>query len=561
MAALSGALAASPLGGLDNPAISASLSGYAVDYWPAHATERSPLISGALARNLPVSATPRNLAGSLAGAYSDDYYHRIHVSLARINAGNVSSEQVYTLTLWNAYLTPQAHASTDLPEGVSLDPEASDFAPLDEQTYTVTIDPEGPAIIEGSVTLGFTGLDPIVLPLSGSRVTPWPWLPDWNSGVLMRLEWKTDVLPLADGAEQRIDLRQGARWQYEFAAAAEGTDRRHLEAALWAAGAKVWGVPLWHDTRFTTAAAPAGATGLALDTTFTDFRAGGEALLLGASSRDYEVVAIAEVTDSALLLAGATVNDWPAGTRVIPTRPGRLADQPLRLDRFTGQALAPVRFRFELEDPWDGTPAELPTYRGYPVLDAAPNWASGLTLELARDLAQLDALVGGWATEDRTGVPVPAQVHGWTLTDRAAVAAYLDRLALLRGRMHALWVPTFADDLTLVNTVAASGTTMQVAWCGYAQHLVGEVGRRDIRILLTDGTVAYARISDAVELTSEVEQLTLEAGPGVDVTPATVASISFMALMRQQSDAAELAFWTADVAESRTTWQGFNNDV
>lgn len=561
MALLAGRLAAAPLGGADNPAISANLSAYAVDYWPPHASAVSGQVGGALTRHLPVAMAPRNLAGSRAGAYSDDYYHRIHVSLARIDAGNVTSEQLYNVVLWNAYLTPQAFTGVTAPEGITVDPSAGrTFAALEESVHQVTIEREGPAVIEGEVLFAFDGPVVLPIPLSGSRVLPWCWLPDWSSSVVERLEWKTDVLPLADGAEQRIDLRQGARWVYEFAAAAEGTDRRYLEAALYAGGADVWALPLWHDTVHLAAPLAAGAVAIPCDTALRDFRAGGSALLLGDDARTREQVLIQSVTSTHLLLAGATTLDWPAGARVIPTRPAQLTDQ-VRLSRFTGNALSPRRFRFEILEPWDGTPAAPVLYRGAPVLTMKPNWDRPMDLELARELEQLDALVGGWTSEDRTGLPVAAQTHGWTLLDRQAIADYKALLALLRGRVTALWVPTFADDLTFTSAIAAGGTSVNVAWCGYALHLAGRVGRRDIRVELADGTVAYGRITGATELSGTTEQLTLEAGLGVDVDPDDVVSVSFMALARQQADAAELAYWTADVAEASTTWRTFRHDL
>lgn len=390
----------------------------------------------------------------------------------------------------------------------------------------------------------------------------WTWLPDWASPVLERLEWKTDVLERPDLSEQRIDLRLGARRVYEFAVGASGAARRHLEAALWDAGAKAWAVPLWHDARHLAAPLPAGATAVPVpDAGGAEFLPASSAVLLGEDSRRAESVVVAGATSTHVLLSGATVMDWPAGTRIVPTRAG-LLDGSVRFSRFTGDASRPLRLRFELIEPWDGEPDPIPpTHRGVPVLELRPNWSQALDHDLARELEQLDALVGPWTSFDRAGRPVVAQTMGWTFASPEETAAYRRLLAQQRGRLRGIWVPTWTRDLELVASVSSASTTVQVAWSGYALHLAGQAGRRDLRIELHDGTVAYARVTGAVELNADTEQLTLAAPLGIDATPAQVAAISFMALCRLNSDAAEISHWTGEVAQAAATFRSYYGDV
>lgn len=561
MAALAGYVARSPARSSDAPSISADVSELGLDYWPTGASLAGAIIGGAKVSALPVSAVARAVAAYRAHSYSDDYYHRIHYSLASIGAGNLSTEQVQPVEVWNAYLVPQILSGVTAPEGVSVEPSAArTFAPLELAVYDVTLEVEGPPTISGAVAFEWLSADDGELPLSGSRIEPWVWLPDWSSPVLHRFEFKVDVLPRADGSEQRIDLRLGARRTVEFSVQAQGQARRYLEAALWNAGAKVFATPLWEGTTYLTAAASAGASTLVADTALRDFYTGGSALLMGEDPRASETVVVDVVGDGSLTLAGATVSAWPAGTRLVPTRPGYLAGAQ-KIGRFTGDATLPLRLRFELTEPWDGEPITLPLYRGQPVLTSAPNWARGMSMDLERALAELDGQVGPWTVEDRTGLPVASQTHGWTLDGREAIQDYLGLLALLRGRLRGIWVPTFADDLTLVAPVNAADTVLTVEWAGFAQHLVDQPGRRDIRIELRDGSVLYTRVTGATEFGSNAEQLTISPALGVDVTPAEVAVISFMALSRQASDAAELSYWTAEVAEASTTWRTFKNEL
>lgn len=507
---------------------------------------------------------PQDYRGTLQPLYGGDLFDRMHYSALTFALGNIVGDQSRSIVVWNAYY--RAIVLEDLvlaeAEGITVQGLApgAGHPPLAEVTYSLHISTDGPPTIDATLTWTYQGLAPVVAVITGSRVTAWSWLPDWSRSLVERLEWKTDVLARADGSEQRISVRHGARRGYEFTAAAEGPARQFLEAALWGWGSRVWALPLFHDTTYLAAALPPGSSTIVVPAAGRDFHDSGLAVLLGDSPRDYEVVEIADAGAAQVTLARPTVRDWPAGTRFIPARTARLAEQ-VKLQRFRGDANRPALLRFELLEPWDGVPATGPTYRGHLVLERAPNWARGLDLDLQRSLAQLDALTGPWATEDATGHPTPLQTHGWTLPDRAAIAEHRARLAALRGRQGALWVPTWAQDLTLAATVAEDAPALLVTWSGYTLFTAMDPNRRDLRIALRDGTVLYRRIDGATVQDEDTERLVLDAPLGVEVHPQDVEAISFMALCRQQADAAELAHWTADTAESSTTWQGFVHDV
>src|SRR5690606_14439274 len=99
-----------------------------------------------------------------------------------------------------------------------------------------------------------------------------------------------------------------------------------------------------------------------------------------------------------------------------------------------------------------------------------------------------------------------------------------------------------------------------VAWMGYTEYLWGDPNRRDIRIQLTDGTVLYRRITGAMEIEAG-ERLSIDEPLGVDVPPEGFALVSWLMLMRQESDAAEFAWWRGDVVDTATTFRGFRHGV
>lgn len=502
------------------------------------------------------------LAGVHQPMFSADLYDRIHVSVAALDLGNLVTAQQRTIMVWNAYRGSRQVQDLSLvnADGITFTSVPSpSYAPGQEKAYTMVIDTSGPPVIDASISFDFGGGIVIAIPITGSRVTAWSWAPDWSDRMLERLEWRTDVLQAYRGEEQRRALRLGPRQAVEFGVTAEGDARRHLEAVLWNWGARVFAVPLWFDGLELDAPLAAGATAVAVDPALRQFAAGELIMLLGETSRDVEVLEI-DALGAGIDLVSPTTRDWPAGTRVFPARTARI-DGDATLPRFTG-AVSSARMRFEMTEPaaWPAS-AGATTYRGQPVMEERPDWSGSPELRLQRKLAVLDDNTGRVVVEDEARMPLPQLRTRHTLMGRAEIDAWRARLFALRGKQGPIWVPSWAEDLVLVATVGSSGTALDVRWTGYTQYLQGEIHRKDIRIELFDGTVLYRRITGSTELDADTERLVIDAPPGQTIEPADVALISWLALMRQESDAAEFAWWTGDVAETAATFKGFRHGV
>jgi hypothetical protein len=389
--------------------------------------------------------------------------------------------------------------------------------------------------------------------------TLFTWRPDWAQGMTERLEWLTDVLPAFRGEEQRRGLRIGPRQAIEFGVAATDVERQALEAALWGSGARVWGVPLWYDGLELAAALPAASSSISLAVGGRAYLEGTQAVLLGDTWLDSEVVDLDTAGPSSLGLADPTTHAWPAGSRIYPLRTAHLTDS-VALGRWDG-ATGTARLAFAIREPADYAAASSATYLGYPVLTTRPNWVGPPELSLERKLRRLDSSTGPVALDDEAELPTASLALRFTLANREELDAHRGLLYAMAGRRCAVWVPSHAQDLELVATTAAGDTTMDVSRCGYVDHLQDQPGRRDIRIELADGTVLYRRITGSTLVGSTIERLALSSAPGVELSPGGVALISFMALSRQAADSAELTYWSGDVADTAATLRSFRNDV
>jgi hypothetical protein len=325
-----------------------------------------------------------------------------------------------------------------------------------------------------------------------------------------------------------------------------GRRRRWLESLLYAHGARRWSAPLVMEAARLSTALPAATDTIVVDTTGRRFVAGGHVLLMQDDPAVFERVQITTVGSSSLTLASVTARTWPAGTRVLPLRTARLQAVP-SLSRFTGDA-APYQVEFHLEEPleWPGN-AGPATYRTLPVLEIPPIGSIDPEWAPERQLSHVDNEVG-------------IQAMQYALVGPAALAAFRGLLFALCGRWGAIWVPTWAQDLQLVADVPNGATTLDVE--GPMLSATGlAINRRDVRIQLANGTVLYRRITAAAAQSATVDRLTLDTVIATGFAASAVASVSFMALCRQDSDVNLLRHWSHEVVLSELSFRAVANDV
>lgn len=526
----------------------------------------SATTSGAKTSTQPVDEPANAATGqSLENFGMLDYYNRIHIDTRSFDLGNLVSQQTRTFKLWNAYLVPKTLETVDQVniDGITLvepSPAPLTYAPLKENTYTLQISTDGPATIDASYTFNFGGgaNDPSIS-VVGSRITAWTWLPNWDEPMVERLEWSTDVMRSYDGTEQRVQLRNTPRRNFEFSFSAEGTQRRRLDAAIYNWGARVWAVPVWTDGETLSATVSAGGTTIPATTTNRDYHAGGLVMLLNDSG-SYEVTEIASLTSSVITLLRPLVNTWAGGScSVFPVRSARMPSTH-GYTRFTGDFVY-GRVRMDVDDVNEWTAATETTYRSYPVMTETPNWVESMDQSFERKLAILDYGTGERAIVDESGEPEIASSFRWFLESRARIAAFRSWLYARAGKFGAIWVPTWVSDLTVVANIGSGVTTIDVEHCDYTRRLVGKLHRKDIRVALNNGSVYYRRITGASEVSASVERLTIDSAFGVAIVPSDIAMISFMMLSRLDADGVEINYFTGDSAQAAHPMRAIGHGV
>lgn len=526
---------------------------------PLIASSPLNIANGILVDNNPITVNHYSLGAVEIPSFKLDWYNRIHITPETIALGNVISNTQRQIEVWNANFAPATLASitaSGTTTGLSLYGQAApplSYAPLQSRLYTLAVAASGDPVITADYAFDFGASRPSVA-ITGRRVVVWGFRPDWSSGITERLSWLTDVQVAYAGTEQRIQLRDQSRRGIEYSLLAEGNDARLLESLTFGWGARMYCLPVWWEADFITAPVSAGAINLSVtDADIKDYRTGG-LLVIWQSSAISVAAEIDSINGNLLTLKQPLPISFGAGARIMPAVLARLSGEAQRAhqtDRIV-TALA----RFEVEGNIDRTALEIgTTWQGYAVLDERPERSNDIAASWTRTLELLDYQTGIVTVDDTSGMPVIRRTYNWQLKDRQAIQRWKQWTAARAGRMNALWMPSFMDDLELISPVGSSDTSLQVRNTFSARYVGAHPLRPALRIELYNGQVYHRRVTGITELDANTETIDLDSTPGVVINLADVRRLMWISLVRLDADAVEFYYDTDSKARLQFTFK------
>lgn len=202
----------------------------------------------AASRTRAVFMAGRSLVGFMAHGFVDDFYNRIHLSPRTIEAGLLSNETAYVITLWNAYITETvAISAINLSDsaGITLDktPPLA-LLPLTDLTLNLTLTMDGPPTQATGVVFVTTAGD-LTLNVSASRVLRFPFEPDWQSGFTFGITCANIITQLGRRYEQRRAVTSQPAFTISFTAWYPRQKGRELSDLLENAFDRVLALPLF----------------------------------------------------------------------------------------------------------------------------------------------------------------------------------------------------------------------------------------------------------------------------------------------------------------------------
>jgi hypothetical protein len=415
----------------------------------------------------------------------------------------------------------------------------------------------------------------------------WPFRPDWESGVLEKLEWLTDLMGSTKGAEQRRPQRLTPRRSLEATFLPHGRERSMFDLMVMQKGNDDWYIPLWYDVDTLRLPIAASTTLLPIDYDHRELQAGAFALIRSQTQLNmqrntftYEVIKVVGLKNGKVEVLrgqeGTAAMDWGTGSEVYPLKKARFTNQPTA--NVVTASIQSVTVQFSVTEPneWYGqelysgygrtygisygkkanraplTPAQnlgrvvepqyLPTFEKFRVLTAVPDYNQEMTFSYERTINDLDNDNSIPLFYDTLGFGQPTQQHTWFLKGRREVAAFRTLMYWLRGRVRPIWVPTFNDDVQLIARVSKNQLYIDVKNIGYTD-IGGGVNRQCLAFQLNNGKWFFRRIL-VTSLIAGGERMELnEAFPdGLEMED--VYKISFMCVSRMAQDTVEMSHVT-----------------
>lgn len=392
----------------------------------------------------------------------------------------------------------------------------------------------------------------------GYPVRVFPFAPNWATQVTETLEWKTDVLRSRNGDEQRRQLRQRPRRGFEYNLMVSGEVASMLEAYVWSWHDKNFALPVWTDIgRISgTTDVPALATTIPLTTSTLGFIADGFALLI-ENAKSFEVVEIATVNPSNLVIKSGFARSWPVGSKVYPLIVSHLAES-VTLSRASSRAVTgSVRFTTSP----DVVDANLPTiaadtlYDGYEVITTSPNWKSAIDNEFSRLFDTVDSGVGPVRHFQHERVSRIVRPMSWLLKSREQINAFRGLMSRLSGQGKSCWIPSWNDDFTLAATTLSTSNIVTVRGIWFTGMTGVDIQRDRLMMTLPNGTTVYRRIVNMVpNYSTDTTQLQLDSVLGTTVSVNDNSRIRFMLKCRLATDKIVIPWQTDRIATPTTSF-------
>lgn len=492
-----------------------------------------------------VAQTPAKYRATEHANPHDTWFELIHVLPRGIVLGLITADDVVDVEIYNAWrVEPRVFSAfvNGAGEGVFFLNLPSLPATIQEQD-SLDLDLQvlagvGPPIVDADLEYVFDVVT-ILEGISLERAVIFPFEPE--APVIERLSFLTDVLSKRVGKEQRVSLRAFPRQSFDMSFRLEGHERRLFESIVFDAQARPLGVPVWFEPALLTAAVSPGNTVLPVDSTnFADHRAGSFVILF-ESTKKFEVQTTSVVAPTSITVGSPLLGSFPVGTRVMPVRicfasanwRGSKAMRNSQLSRVTLDVLD------NEVDLSDATP--FLTFAGKVLLDE-PNWSEGQLGEAwERDTERLDSETGLFVSV--SDWDVSRRSHQKTFFSRTRQRLWQVRRLLhhLRGMQTSFYIPTFYDELVPVADIGAGASTVDVENVGYSKFVASRQARNVVQVVKTDGTkLGPVTVTGAVELSADVERLTVTPTWSGAATVAEVLRVEYLEKVRMDSDEATI---------------------
>lgn len=489
--------------------------------------------------------------GGLGLAVNQEWFEKTHIFPGSLALGNLLSSQIRTIELYNAFRRPREPVTwqtfvnnagagvtiTNLP-GLPLV-----LASGESFIANVQVSTAGPPVING--TLDFTFGPPtsgtFEVLVTGNRITMFQYRP--QAPIKERLEFKTDILKLFGGTEQRIKVRAAPRSIFDFEVRVDdGRSRDAINAVLFDWQARVFGVPVWAEAKPLGAPIAVNDLVVTVDTADADYRVDGLVMFYD-SDFYFEALEIGSFTANSITVKTGVSKIFDGlSTIVMPVKTAFTKPQ-LSNGRF---AIGPADYKIQFETIDNIDLSDVGTFTTYqgtgqtvakPVLDDLNFMQSATIGEGNRTkIFRMDTKVGPPVQYSPWIKGKPFYRFGYHADTQAEVWAWRKLMHFLRGSQLAFYLPTGRRDFKPLLDIGDGGGAIDFPNYGWTNFVASITPRADLRILRKDGTSSLHQITGSSVITDDIERLQVAPGISPALLAADVERMEVLSLSRITDD-------------------------
>lgn len=477
---------------------------------------------------------------------ADVWFDQVLVRPLVLSFGNILSAQTAEVTVYSSYRHEDAELTevvNNLGLGVSfldLPSIPTTLGPQSGFVATLQISTDGSPTLNDTIDFVFD-VDTVSISITGRRIVMFPLRPE--APLVETLEFLTDVLEHADGSEQRIALRKNPRQSFNFKLLLDSADRQYFENLIYDWQSRVLGVPVWTDPTTLTAAATSGQLTVQVeDTTLSDYRVGGLAIVL-SDRNTFDALEVASTTATSVTFTSPLNHDYSVGTEMFPLRTAVATGTIQSTRSLVDQIDVSMRLRVTDNDVGDSY-ADTSSFSSLSdkVLLDDYNYCDGAISEsYIRRLREYENETGVLSVSSLWPLSKHASMKGFATHSRTELLAVRKLLHALRGRQTAFYMPTFFREITLTSKLQAGTAVISMENVGFTQFAKSRVPSRAIlRVVKTNGTILLRNILSSGEIDADNEQIIVDAAWSADVEVADIERIDYVELVRLDSDRIEI---------------------
>lgn len=364
------------------------------------------------------------------------------------------------------------------------------------------------------------------------------------------LQFNTEILQSHNRTEQRIARRGGIpRRFFDYKPRVPIAYWPQFDSIINKFAKRGWVLPIWADVVQCASALTAGATTIPVTTTYTHFTSGSFVVVF-QDLDNWEITAADTIASGSITLAGTLANSYNAGAWIVPARMSYMAN-PLRVNLQHDAAYCEGSWIVDTLEDVTGFTAEQ-TYDSMTVLLDSSLLANEAHEQIHNpDIEFIDYETGPFTVVSNSDINEVAQPYRWRALTRADCWWLRQFIHDVNGRQKAFLVPTFQNDLTLLNAAGSGDTTLTVVDKDFSDNM-GANRYRNYVGFYEDSTMRIRKISGiAAASGSPGEILTLDSSVDSTVGAAYAAGtkLCWIDKCRFASDTFELQWQSRDYLE------------